>query len=281
MQATVMGLLAETAVHPGSGRQDGLLDLPVIREAVTEYPLIPGSALKGALREKLVLEHGDVKNPPAWIDQIFGTKEEAGGVGITDARLLLLPVRSLSGHYRWVTCPYALERLQRDLSLTGVSLRIPEVDIPREQAITARPESEAVFLEEFTYIPEQDEPLIREIIGCIAPLIRHDSVRKRLPGQLVLLNNDEFSHFARFSLPIVTKNQLDLETKTSRNVWNEETIPPDTLMYSLLIPRPGREDSLKKLTEELARNPYVQIGGNETTGQGWMSASLPKGWDAA
>jgi CRISPR-associated protein Cmr4 len=279
MNGILMGLLSETSVHPGSGQQDGLLDLPVAREATTEYPVIPGSGLKGALREKLALALGDSNH--SIIRQIFGTQEDAGGVGVTDARLLLLPVRSLSGHYRWVTCPYVLERLQRDLAMVHPVPWNRELQLSREQAVTAQKEDEAVFLEEFAYSPHQDENLIREVAARIAPLIYHESVRRRLQEQLIIIHDNEFKHFAKYALPIQTKNQLDDETKTSRNLWNEETLPPDTLMYALLIARPGREDALAKLKEEIGNDPYVQVGGNETTGQGWMVASLLDGVNAS
>ena len=50
----VSGLLflhAQTAIHPGSGTALGVVDLPVQRERHTQWPVIPGSSLKGVLRD--------------------------------------------------------------------------------------------------------------------------------------------------------------------------------------------------------------------------------------
>ena len=51
MKSIILGMLAETPVHPGAGRSTGFVDLPVARESITEYPVIVGSSLKGALKE--------------------------------------------------------------------------------------------------------------------------------------------------------------------------------------------------------------------------------------
>ena len=45
MNTAILGLLAETPVHPGSGRSMGVVDLPVAREAATDFPLLVGSGL--------------------------------------------------------------------------------------------------------------------------------------------------------------------------------------------------------------------------------------------
>jgi len=91
MNAFIMGLLAETPLHPGSGQSAGAIDLPVSREAATGFPVVVGSCLKGALRDKVEQERGN--NDPL-VDEVFGGQANAGKVLVTDARLLLLPIRS-------------------------------------------------------------------------------------------------------------------------------------------------------------------------------------------
>ena len=46
MNTAILGLLAETSIHAGTGRGMGVVDLPVAREAATDYPVIVGSRLK-------------------------------------------------------------------------------------------------------------------------------------------------------------------------------------------------------------------------------------------
>src|SRR5208282_3302509 len=49
MNTQIVGLVAETSIHPGAGQSSGIIDLPVAREAATDYPFVPGSSVKGAL----------------------------------------------------------------------------------------------------------------------------------------------------------------------------------------------------------------------------------------
>src|SRR5271157_5700625 len=51
VHSAILGLHAQTSLHPGSGTALGVIDLPVQRERHTLWPTIPGSALKGILRD--------------------------------------------------------------------------------------------------------------------------------------------------------------------------------------------------------------------------------------
>ncbi|MFD1407588.1 type III-B CRISPR module RAMP protein Cmr4 [Kroppenstedtia eburnea] len=272
MKSLMMGMLAETSLHPGSGQTTGVIDLPVAREATTQYPVIVGSSLKGALRDKAKLEKWEE------ITQIFGSTDGAGGIAVADGRLLLLPIRSLSGHYRWITCPYILERLTRDLQMIGkeglhVTLepQSGEVIVAKEKKGGGEGE-EFLFLEELSFKRSESEK-VEDIAEGIKPLIAHESVKNRLSSQLVVLHNDDFSHFAQFGLSVQARNSLD-ENKRSKSLWYEETLPPDTLFYSLLMARPGQEERLNSLHRKLQAPSYLQIGGNETIGQGWCVLSM-------
>jgi len=272
MHAFIMGLLAETPLHPGSGQSAGAIDLPVSREAATGFPVVVGSCLKGALRDKVEQERGN--NDPL-VDEVFGGQANAGKVLVTDARLLLLPIRSLSGHYRWVTCPYILERLERDLTLIGRHNNFGPIEVGKGEAIAAQTDESELFLEEISFMVKQIDQVIWErIVGVVAPLIRHERARRRLGRQLVIINDDDFSHFAKFGLAVQARNQLDRETKESKNLWYEETLPPDTVLYSLLISRTNDGNAHKSLKEHLENQPYLQVGGNETIGQGWCITSI-------
>lgn len=262
-----MGLYAETSLHPGTGQISGAIDLPVAREKTTGYPVIVGSSLKGALRDRAEQEWGEKDFITL---RIFGDQDRAGEVCVSDARLLLLPVRSLSGHFKWVTCPYLLERYLRDRELAGVAGTAPVIPRVKEgQAMAAG--SGTLFLEELSFeVITTDLALLAE---QIAPLVYHDTVRKRLVEGLVLVNDEEFSYFARFGLAVNAHNVLDNEKKTSQNLWYEETVPPETLFYALLLARPGKDDALQQLRGIFSERPYLQIGGNETVGQGWCAVS--------
>lgn len=208
---------------------------------------------------------------------VFGKQNGAGGVSVTDARLLLLPVRSLTGHFKLVTCPYILERFQRDMALAGQSLSFEIPEPQREHAVVAE-DAANLFLEEISFQVQKED--LAGLAKAIGPLVRHPETRKRLEGQITVLTDNEFSYFANYGLQVNARNILDKDKKTSKNLWYEETLPPDSLFYSLLLPRPGKENVLDSIKNLFAERPYLQVGGNETVGQGWCAVTCVEEVDA-
>jgi len=104
----IIGLWAETSLHAGAGGSVEGIDLPIQREAHSDWPCVFGTSVKGALRAKAEDKLG---KDNASIRYVFGpdsgenASEHAGALLVSDARLLLLPVRSLTSHFKWVTCP--------------------------------------------------------------------------------------------------------------------------------------------------------------------------------
>ncbi len=281
MRSMVMGLLAETSLHPGIGQVVGVVDLPVAREKTTGYPVIFGSSLKGALRDRAEQLWGTEDEK---VRRIFGEQDSAGAIAVTDARLLLLPVRSLSGHFKWVTCPYLLERFFRDLRLAGIEAEASGVYLPKPgkgKAVVDRSseadKQEQLYLEELSFDILYSD--LKPIVETVSPLIGCASVRERLLGGIAIISDDEFAYFARYGLQINTRNVLENETKTSKNLWQEEVIPPDTLFYAVLFERLGSE-AISDIEEVFKERPYLQVGGNETVGQGWCSVALWVGGEA-
>jgi CRISPR-associated protein Cmr4 len=117
-------MLAETPVHAGTGAELGAVDLPIQRERHTRFPTIHGSGVKGVLRDLSERLNGNEKD--GITAALFGSRPpegaggeplEAGSLMVGDARLLLLPVRSVgAAAFAWVTSPYVLSRFLRDAS---------------------------------------------------------------------------------------------------------------------------------------------------------------------
>lgn len=277
-RGAIMGMLAETNLHPGTGQVSGAVDLPVAREKTTDYPVIVGSSLKGALRDNTE-QHHKAGYPGLDAEQIFGSPLQAGAIAVTDGRLLLLPVRSLNSHYKWVTCPYLLERFKRNCGLAGVSVEPfelhPFADIEGTMAASAG--KGRLYLEDahFEIVETNLEPLVE----ALKPLIRHSTIRDRLAENLVVISDNEFSFFTRYALAVNARNLLD-DNKTSKNLWYEETIPPDTLFYALLLARLNEENHLGTIIKLYRQHPYLQVGGNETIGQGWSTVSILHGGES-
>ncbi|MGC8628496.1 MAG: type III-B CRISPR module RAMP protein Cmr4 [Acidimicrobiales bacterium] len=278
MRTVVLGLLAETPVHPGSGRSAGVVDLPVSREAATGYPFVPGSGVKGALRQRFhELQKGlDGAGPGEGlaVGEIFGAQDHAGAVAVSDARLALLPVRSLQVPYVWATCPLVLERLSRDLARAGRE-QLPPLAVKAGKALVARQfgggypgQGEKVFLEERLFELQRADSELDAALEALRGLVGNEGARQRLQRQVVALADEDFGWFARSGLAVTARNVLDDGTKTSQNLWYEETLPADCLMYTMLSSRDSSADQLAGFLFD--GRPYLQLGGNETVGQGWF-----------
>jgi CRISPR-associated protein Cmr4 len=274
MKTLLYGMLAETSIHPGGGQSSGFVDLPVAREAATDYPVIVGSSLKGALLS--------AARDRGWSDderdRVFGKHDNAGGLLVSDARLLLLPVRSLTSHFMWVTCPHLIERFKRDgrrMQLWFKDTAIGGLDILGGEDVN-RPsylgsDVGDLFLEERQFARAGTLP--DGLTTILEHLIRHAETADRLDKQLVVLSDASFAWFARYGLAINARNELDEKKKSSKNLWYEETLPPDSLFYLLLAER--SDGALEKTKALFANKPYLQAGGNETVGHGWFAMSKP------
>ncbi len=266
MNTQLIGLLAETFIHVGAGQSEGVVDLPVAREAATDYPFIPGSGLKGAFLD-WALQHGVDKDQ---CKNLFGKPDEAGQLLFADARLLALPVRSLHGASRWITCPHLWERYQRDAARIGINA-VPALPSTPAQGKVLGNGNGRIILEERSFELAGEE-IPKSILEALSRLLVQDVTRKRLQQSLVLLDDDDFTWFARYGLAVQARNVLDNETKTSKNLWYEESLPPDSLFYTLIGER--KNAILKDLLEPLRARPYLQVGGNETVGQGWLALAF-------
>ncbi len=288
-QATAMlGLLAETPLHAGAGKMVGVIDLPIQREAPTGWPCVYGSAVKGALRTAA----GDAD----WVAEVFGpetknSSEHAGALAVGDARLVLLPVRSLTSHFKWVTCPSALQRLVADARRLGLGLTLPDLQVGQDEALVAEKHDESLFLEDQRFTPKVHD--LAAVIAGLAQLMPRGDAKTVLRRQLVVVGDDDFTLLSRFATPVAAHVRIDPNTKTVEDgaLWYEETLPPSTLLSVALVAFPSRKkdserDAARILghvsTDLFGGDPaYLQLGGNETVGMGWCRVQVVGGKEAA
>jgi len=284
-------LHAQTPVHPGSGAALDVIDLPVQRERHTQWPTVPGSTLKGILRDACRPRDGDVDKED-WL-AAFGPETQdadkhAGALAVTDARILAFPVRSLRGVFAWATCPAVLDRLRRDAALANCNSGLPSaVPAPGRNECACSPGSpllvdgRRVVLEEFELSRMEDNAV--EWATWIA---RHgladEPSRERFASHLVVLDDDQFTHFVRHATEVVARIGLDYEKKTVKPgaLFYQEFLPAETLFYALAFANRSRRESRAKdatgIMQYVAEGvpPVLQIGGDETTGKGLCSVSL-------
>lgn len=289
-------LQAITFLHPGTGQTTGVVDLPIQREVHTGFPMLAASGLKGSLRDKAEHQWG---RDSERVNIVFGAQVEAenpaaGSLSLTDARMLAFPVRSLQQVFVWITCPLVLERLKRDAGFIGLAgPDFSEAMSPHEgKAIVAEDSGldGTLVLEEIQFkvddkkIPEHTMAFIN---GKLRPDSGFDSKR------LVIVPNLDFEYLTNYCTQISTRIKLnDQKTTTGGggNMWVEETLPPETIMYALAVchaPRMQAKENMggngqgpeqvSQWLEMLAADGYLQIGGNETVGQGWCCIKIAGG----
>jgi CRISPR-associated protein Cmr4 len=285
MTHTLVALYAQTNIHAGTGQNTtSSIDLPIQREAHTGYPCVYGSATKGALRAKF-----DADSDKPTTDRLFGSEtagenSNAGCLAITDTRLLLLPVRSLTGHFKWVTCPAILDRFKQDMERMGKKIQA-QVPSPKEDQahIHTGHGKNDLYLEEYRLSVQENNFSIW--IDQILPMMPEGS-KAALEKQFTIVNDDLFAFLAQNSTPVHAHNKLTAnKTVDGGSLWWEESLPADTLLYTCVQAFNGRElsedkksnqvkaeDNLSEFADVMKANPYLQIGGNETVGMGFCLA---------
>ena len=136
MNTRIFHLHALSALHVGTGQGIGAVDLPIARSRATNLPLVPGSALKGVLRdeakEKWHVSEDDIQALFGADSQADKENIHAGAAAFGDAHLLLLPIRSFAGTVAFATCPFILQRYARDVR--GILPESPKVPVLKDSA---------------------------------------------------------------------------------------------------------------------------------------------------
>lgn len=293
-------LFTRTPLHIGAGQSVGYVDLPIQREPHTHIPIIPGSSLKGVLRDRDEFDQ-------AAKEWLFGRSAgdtdggSAGALLIGEARVLCFPVRSAKGCLAWITCPLALARYARDArpkdnNSEPLRTEFPGLtETPQNGSVTVLAGAEVtldggqVVLEEYTYTAasekrsEGDKRLLAALKNWETHLtnlggLKDDAVWKLLAGRFVIVPDGIFSFYVQSACEIAQHVKIDDNTRTAANkaLFNQENCPAETLFYGVMAaqsinekPADGESGAISKLAS-LHGKP-LQIGGGETTGLGWCS----------
>jgi len=216
-------IITETSLHPGSGSELGIVDLPIQRERHTGYPKIEGSGLKGSLREGIYNSNKEIEinsqkiKPKDYISLVFGPEqgdEHAGSIAFTDARALLFPVKSLKGVFGWITCPAVLERFKENLIIASQANGLPVDDF--SGLANTHPEnsnlivSSKIVLEEYAFKIKPNEKttqiakwFARKIFPSKQDKDPYKYWREKLEKDLIILSNDDFKEFITSSTEVI------------------------------------------------------------------------------
>lgn len=295
MTPLLFHLHALSALHAGTGQAAGAIDLPIAREKASHLPYLPGSSLKGVLRDEF-REQGDLQSILFGPERIDKNEDAfAGALAVNDARLLLFPVRSMAGVMAWATCPFILRQYRQTLDIAGVT---PPADAPNLSS------GEAAVVETGCVLSIAGNTVLLDdldltatgsgIATAWAEYLRKmlfgddDDARKHFDPRFVILADDDFSFLADTSTEVRARIRINDKTGTVDDgaLWYEENLPAESVLFGLIGVGMDRSTA-KRPSGELCggfrdgmnagKGKTLQIGGKASVGRGLVRFTLTGG----
>jgi len=263
-------LHALSPLHAGTGQAASVIDLPIARYKATGIPFVPGSSIKGVLRD--ARQSIDREKTEA----VFGPSDDpaahAGALVVGDARLLALPVRSFRGTFAWTTSPLLLTLAKRDLEEAG--LPIPSITGRGAQYAKGSccVHQGGLYLEDLD-LPATESKEATAWAERLAPLASpgDDIFTKRF----AIVDDDTMAFLWETATQVDARVRLDDKTRTVATgaLWLEESLPPESLLIGILAADRSRRRGIPMTPDEvlqfaLGAEEVHQFGGKATTGRG-------------
>lgn len=290
MQAKLYFVHALTPLHAGTGQGVGVIDLPIAREKATGIPYLPGSSVKGVLRD--ASQSTDKSTGKTQTLAVFGPETEnaseyAGALQVADARLLTLPVRSLLGTFAWVTSPLLLRRFQRDGQFAAGAVALPTT-VPTPAAVTEclvhsdacaltekQGEPRMVYLEDLDLQAKADAGAKAWAEAIAASVLGKDTEWGKLfQARFCVVHDDVLGFLLETATEVVARIKIKDETKTVERggLWYEEALPAESILVGIFaaqeVQKSGaKPDAAFTHLATLLKQP-LQFGGNATVGRG-------------
>ena len=266
-------LHAITPLHVGAGRGLGYIDMPIVREKVTNWPYIPGSSIKGVIADHFGAseETERKKEENKHLKAAFGTSGSdndcaAGALVFTDANILCLPIRSFYGTFAWVTSPFCLRRAD-----------FP--DFTDESCAFVGRNSKLIGADGKIYLEDLDiTPRISDEAGDmskrIAELVFADDEKNKkfFAERFTVVSDDLFTFLCESGTEVNAHIRINSKTGIVETgaLWYEESLPVETILTGRIW---CDKVFVKDITEQdlfdfCGKNLTLQIGGKASTGKG-------------
>ncbi|NDY71657.1 type III-B CRISPR module RAMP protein Cmr4 [Desulfobacter hydrogenophilus] len=298
MKQRIYTILTRSGLHCGIGQGLSDIDLPTAKESVTGFPFIPGSSLKGVLRDRF--DDGSTNFRAAFGPDPENASDYASALSFSDARLVCLPVRSWFGTFAYMTCPTALGICRQLLGQTENSnlpsipslSRIHEsyqVAIASESVLTPPNHNDAaqILLEDLDLTvagAEQDKATAWA--GLLATLFypEDQEAQSSFKKRFAVVDDDVMAFLCETGLPVAAHNAIGENgiVKTGA-LWYEEYVPAETFFAGAIYACPPKlpktnEDAPstdQDLLDCFCASPiHTQVGGSATTGRGLITISF-------
>ena len=280
MKARLFHLHTLSALHCGTGQSVGVVDLPIARAKATKLPIVPGSSLRGVLRDAVAAKSDTDA------ETLFGPRNVtdsagafAGALAVGDANLLALPVRSLGGIVCYATSPFILSRYARDL--TRAEKAAPPVTAPNENTALAPPASVnrvegKIVLEDLDLAVQQDDTAERWAQHLAQLLYPEDDASQReVIARFAILPDDVMDFLSETATEVRARVAIDPRKGTVKAgaLWYEENLPAESVLWGVLALSSSFRPDDDRAEEDLAKllpkgEPPLQLGGNASVGHG-------------
>jgi CRISPR-associated protein Cmr4 len=213
------------------------------------------------------------------VNTIFGPEdggeEYSSCISITDAKILLYPVRSVRGVFAWITCPFVLKRFLEDLKAIKNSnlnfgkkpqniqnqndlvsnleelvknlneLEDNQIIINNNNSKLVIQNQNQVALEEFVFNVVQDknnnnktQEILAFFISKLKQILPDNNLSKDdLEKHLAIVSDNVFKDFVNYAVEIRTRIRIDQAKGTVEKgaLFSEELIPSESIFYSLVF----------------------------------------------
>jgi len=254
----------------GEGDLGNILD--IAREVHTHFPYIPGSSLRGSLREE-VRQLGCKTVCDRLFGQELGDGETMGvhQVWFGDSRLLWVPMRTMTRQgkdiFTWVSC----HSLLRDHALIS---RQPSVMFP-DQAVGDRAGSYTIADAQIQVgaLSEAQKKAL-DLAGQWHENLQ-GSVQTTWHKSRIILPDADFQVLMEHSLWTQIRNKIQEDAGGAEVFWTDVCIPRDTIFYYAWGYNLLKENAVTGADHAVLLDllqGLLQVGGQANIGRGWLQS---------
>lgn len=250
-------------VHVGSGEGTGVADLPIQREAITNYPVINATSWKGTIK--------------AGVSQNDGLKVMENAIlSFSDLKLLCFPVKSSYKLFSYVTCPKIINRFFTELSRYPKDEIIEKGDKDILLGLGDKINKGNAAVGEYSDLPFRilEGIKFREYQSGNTMKV-FLNLKEKFPefihilNRIVVISDDNFEQFVIQSTEKIVRNRLN--GHKSIHLFSKEFLPEGSFLYGKITEFFDVKDGrLNNTLEEIQRHikDRLSIGGDYSQGKG-------------
>lgn len=298
MKPRIYTILTRSGLHCGIGQGLSDIDLPTAKESVTGFPFIPGSSLKGVLRDRF--DDGSTHFKAAFGPNPENAGDYASALSFSDARLVCLPVRSWFGTFAYMTCPTALGICRQLLGQTDMENlpAIPslnkiyetyQVALTCESVLTPPNHNDVaqILLEDLDLSvagaeQEKADKWAARLANLFYPEDRE--AQSSFIKRFAVVDDDIMAFLCETGLPVAAHNAIGENGIVKPGaLWYEEYVPAETFFAGAVYaaaPKISNTNDEAACTDQevldyFCTSPILtQVGGSATTGRGLITISF-------